>query len=365
MSRESSDVSAVVLTIGEPTTQRALDSLTRQTLRPAEVVIVKDVRPIHKAINEGAARVTTPFFVQVDSDMVLDPDCIEQLRKRMRPKMGEVVGMLRDPLMGQVMGVKLYRTECFRQVSMPDSITPDTDHYQLIRARGWKGTLARRGLRTRLNEVLALGEHSPSYTPDYTYHKYLLEGRRYHYRQSHLGIRWHFAKLERSTHRSALIAQIGLAHGVFLDSSEDLLGRKDVLGDHFIDLERFFDNSLEAASAVTTRPAAKVSAELYSSYFKLGRSLFEERKPRALEEVVRALGGTRGDDAAWIAKIALFRGIIGCESESHGHKSDFAVLQEFLAMTDPESPTLLRWIGRFNQRMRRLRAEQRRLSRLS
>jgi hypothetical protein len=360
MSQVSSDVSAVVLTIGEPTTQRALDSLTRQSLQPAEVVIVKDVRPFQKAINQGAAGVTTPFFVQVDSDMVLDPDCLEQLRKRMRPKIGEVVGLLRDPLMGRVMGIKLYRTECFRQVSMPDTITPDTDHYQLIRARGWKGTLARRGLRTQLNEVLALGEHNPSYTPEYTYNKYLLEGRRYYYRQSHLGIRWHFAKLEHSTHPSALIAQIGLAHGIFLDSSKDLLGREDVLGDHFAKLERFFDNSAEVCSTVTAPPAAKVSPELYSSYFKLGRSLYDERKPRALQEVVRALGGTRGDDAAWIAKVALYRGLIGGESEPHGDSRDFAILQEFLAMTDPEAPALLRRLGRFNQRLRQWRAQRRR-----
>ena len=356
MVRNYTDVSAILLTIGEPSMERALEAIKQQTLQPAEVIIVRDVRPVSRAINTGASRVSTPFFVQVDSDMVLDPDCIEQLRKCVRPRIGEVLGLLRDPLMGTVRGIKLYRTECFRQVSMPETIAPDTDHNKMMRAYGWKGTLARRGLRTRLNKALALGEHNPSYTPDYTYHKYLLEGRRYHYRQSHLGIRWHFAKLEESKHPSALVAQIGLAHGIFLDSSEDLLGRRELLGDHFAELEKFFAHASDTSSNNSHPAAARVSAETYSAYFELGRALFMEGNPQALEHIVKELGNTRGDDGKWIAKIGLFRGLRSQESAVGRAQSDFLVLQNFLAMTDPEVQPLLRWIGRFNQRMRRWRA---------
>jgi hypothetical protein len=358
MSRDYADISAVLLTIGEPSMERALEAIKRQTLRPAEVVIVRDVRPWHKAINAGAARVATPFFVQVDSDMILDADCLEQLRHRMRPRVGEVIGMLRDPLMGMVSGVKLYRTECFRQVGMPDSIAPDTDHYQQMRKRGWKAALARRGLSTPLSKVLVLGEHDPSYTPEYTYHKYLIEGCRYHYRQSHLGIRWHFAKLEESKHPSALIAQIGLAHGIFLDSSQDLLGRGELPSHHFAELAWFFEHADDKSFATIHRPASNVSVQVYSEYFGLGCAIFKERRPQALEHCVKALGNTRGNDAAWIAKIGLFRGLLGQRSNAHRQENDFLSLQRFLAMKDPESPPLHRLIGTFNQRVRQWRARK-------
>ena len=65
-SAEPSDVSAVVLTIGEPTTQEVMDSIGRQSLRPCETIVDRNVSPFHKAINTGVAQVKTPFFVQVD-----------------------------------------------------------------------------------------------------------------------------------------------------------------------------------------------------------------------------------------------------------------------------------------------------------
>jgi len=360
MTHNSPDVSALVLTIGETTTQRAIDSISTQTLKPAEVVIVRDVRPWHNAMNAGAARVATPFFVLVDSDMVLDPDCFEQLRKRMRPGIAAVVAALRDPLMGSAIGVKLFRTECFKQVSVPDSIAPDTDFNQLVRARGWKTIRARRGLQMWRGEVLALGEHSPTYTPEYTYRKHLMEGRRYHYRQSLPGIRWDFAMLEGSRHPSALIAQIGLAHGIFLGSSQDLLGREELPGDRYPDLERFFAHPEETAVTGSLPPLPKTTAQVYASYFLLGRSLFEEGTPKAFERIVRALGNTRGDDAAWIAKIGLFRGLADRDYLATRPENDFRMLEEFLATKDPESPPLLRLVEPFSQSIRQWRGARKR-----
>ncbi len=51
-----SDVSAVVLTLGEPHTGRALESITRQTLPPAEVIVIEGVSPFFRAMNRAPAR---------------------------------------------------------------------------------------------------------------------------------------------------------------------------------------------------------------------------------------------------------------------------------------------------------------------
>src|SRR5437763_598224 len=117
-----SDVCAVVLTLGEQTTGRALRSLEAQTLPVEEVVIVDGVRPFHRAFNDGADRVPTPFFVQVDADMVLDPACVEVLRSAMAPRIGIAVGALRDPLMGKIAGVKMFRRSCLETLPLRDTV---------------------------------------------------------------------------------------------------------------------------------------------------------------------------------------------------------------------------------------------------
>jgi len=132
-----SDVSAVVLSIGEPYTRRAVDSLASQTMPPEDVIVVEHVSPFCRAVNDGARRVRTPFFVQVDADMILDPGCIEVLRRHVRSDTGVVVGALRDSLAGQAIGVKLFRTECFQRLEMPDSISPDTDFGEMLPRHGW------------------------------------------------------------------------------------------------------------------------------------------------------------------------------------------------------------------------------------
>ena len=111
-----SDISAVVLTPGEETTQRAIDSLERRTVLPKETVIISNVTPFHKAVNLGASRVKTPFFIQVDSDMILYENLLEDLRKSIADNAGVAIGHLRDPLMGVESGVRLLRKEYFKRV---------------------------------------------------------------------------------------------------------------------------------------------------------------------------------------------------------------------------------------------------------
>ena len=131
------DVTAVVLSTGEHTTQEAIDRLRHQTLPLYQIVVIRDVRPFHKALNAGAARVTTPFFVQVDADMVLNSHCVASLRKGMRRNVGIAIGRLRDPLIGQVVGVKLFRRACFETARFENTISPDTDFVQDIARAGW------------------------------------------------------------------------------------------------------------------------------------------------------------------------------------------------------------------------------------
>jgi glycosyl transferase family 2 len=331
------DVSAVVLTLGEPSTSLALASLDHQTHRLAEVITVQDMRPWHEAMNEGVRRVRTPFLVQVDSDMILDPDCVARLRKAARKNTGIVVGMLRDPLIGTVVGIKLFRTQCFGQVRMPDSISPDTDYGARVRAAGWKIAHVGRHFYKRPKNWDTLGEHSPSYTPEYTYRKHLLEGCRFLYRRSIEGIRWHFSRLEMSPHPMAYIAQAGLANGMFLKARRDLLGIADAEWyPRCEELLRFFGSSpVSIEIGIRTLEGPRSPRLAFAYYYRLGQKLFRENDPASLCSMLKALGLTRGDDLAWTRKIALLRGLASKSADESSLDAEFDQLERFRAMKEP------------------------------
>jgi hypothetical protein len=211
-----SDVTAVVLTLGEATTERALASVRAQTLPPAEVVLVDRVAPFHAALNRGASQVGTAFFVQVDADMVLDPTCLETLRTAVAPRAGVVVGRLRDPLAGPVTGVKLFRTECFFETRMRDSVIQDVDFYLRLAVRGWVtiSILAPECVHT-------VGEHRPRYSLEYTYGTYRQLGARFRYRRDARMLAWRLRGLRGSAHPLASTARLALGHGTFALEERD------------------------------------------------------------------------------------------------------------------------------------------------
>ena len=221
-----SDISAVVLSLGEATTARAISSIRCQTVPAREILTVENVTPFHWhwALNRGASQVRTTYFCQVDADMVLDEDCFERLLGVMGPDIGIACGYLRDPLIGKVSSIRVFRRECFDTVRFEDSISPDTDFRDAIRDRGWQTVFA---LRYEGSPDLwhTFGSHLPVYSPEYTFRKHMFLGRRYLYRRDLSGFIWHLNAVKRSKHAASFVAEIALAHGAFGQDNRDLLGR--------------------------------------------------------------------------------------------------------------------------------------------
>lgn len=330
---QTNDVTAVVLTMGETTTRHAIDSLRRQIMRPREVIVVRGKAPFHKALNTGAAQVKTPFFVQVDADMILDPHCIAGLRGNMSRRTGIVVARLRDALMEQVVGVKLFRSKCFESEVFQNSISPDTDFVNAIARRGWEtiyiGSLG-------ADQWATFGEHRPTYTFTYTYHKSLREGRRYRHRRSISTLRWHLGRLELSRNPSALVAQIGLAHGIFLNADWDLHDTTHY-DESFARLDAFLRLPQTNRGRVTSGlpPAETPPAESFRRVYRLGRDLGDAGDSQAFVQLMRHLDHTGSIDRAWILKIALCQGLLSAAAEEASIEADFRVLQDFLGMSEP------------------------------
>jgi hypothetical protein len=343
-----SDVSAVVLTLGEATTEEALAGLRRQTLPLREIIVVRDVSPFHQAINTGARQVTTPFFVQIDADMILDPGGLAGLRRMVRRDTGIVVGELRDALIGQVVGVKLFRTAPFQSLLMGDTISPDTDLGRGLRRAGWQTLYAGRPPRGQPGPWATFGEHRPDYRPQYTWRKYLLEGRRYRYRDNPDGIRWHFGRLETSRHDSAVIAQIALANGIFLESERDLLGplRPDA---GYARLAEFLAQRVDSPPGqlveetaprrdVTDRDLSAALAESFGRYHERGRALFATRASGSFRALLDSLSGCHKNEARLVAKIGLCRGLAAPAVDSPSLDGDLRVLREFLRARPQPDP---------------------------
>jgi len=217
------DVTGLVLSIGEKTTQRAIQSLERQTTPPKEIVLIENVFPFHKAMNEGVSRINTPFFIQCDADMVLDPDCIETMQKFIKEDIAVYIGYLSDGLLGKIQAVKMFRTECVRKVGFSNSISPDTVLINRLCEIGWNYVFVKRNESKYGHFPEVLGSHKPEYTPIYTFEKFKLEGSRIRYRGVFQEFVACLTKLKNSKHPMAMIALIGLCHGLFLEESKDNL----------------------------------------------------------------------------------------------------------------------------------------------
>ncbi len=306
--RQANDVTAIVLTTGEATTASAIECIRRQHEAVFDIVVVDNVHPFHKAFNQGASLVTTPYFVQVDADMLLDPDCIGTLRRAMRRDVGIAVGQLRDAMMGTVVGVKLFRKSCLDITRFPVSISPDTDFVEAIGHAGWRTVYVgrehdhgKRGSRT-------FGEHAPDYQPHYVFRKFLMEGQRYYHRSALGGLRWQFGQLTKSPHPYAILARTALAAGFFNTAPGDALGREasssvdDVVA-ALLTSRRLFGAAAPTVSKGTLR-------ERFVAEWQRGRGAAERSDAHRFREALEVLERLPDDNLSLPLKLALCRGFV-------------------------------------------------------
>lgn len=330
-----SDVTAVVLSIGETYTSRAIAAVERQTLPVAETVVVRGVSPFHRALNSGASRVRTPLFAQVDADMILDATCLEELRARMSDGIGLVSGLLRDPLVGRTHGVRLYRSECFERVQIRDSISPDMDFGADIARHGWIRLHALRHQGQSAEERHTFGDHRPDYTPHYTFCKFLLEGVRCRYRRREGRVVRIFQQLRASDHAVAMIALIAVSHGLFLRERRDLLVPYERTPE-FAWLEAFLaeGNGDEIAATVEIDAADHDLGTRFRRAYQQGVSCRQRGAASTLVAQLHALKA-RGGLGSWIAAVGMCHGLFHDHYRVGDANEAFASLAEILTESVP------------------------------
>ncbi len=323
------DVTAVILTIGESTTQRAIESVKGQSLRPYDIIVIDHVSPFHRAMTHAIEKVRSTFFVQVDADMILDRQCFAHLRQCMDPQVGLVVGHLRDPLIQRVVGIKMYRTACLQRVTFQDSISPDTDVQKAIVAQGWSSVRALNYSRSEPWSWHTFGQHQPDYTPHYTFSKFLLEGRRHRYRDHLQGFKNHLARLQKSNMDVALIGQVALARGLLSEELGDGL-KPFVVNDEWREFEKFLHSPPGSRLSFFTI-GAYLLLSLYRPYFafsRLGNAMRQAKAVRTFHQTMQVLNKIN-IKIGWLPIVGLSNGIISCQSGKQYRKQAAKFFDDF------------------------------------
>lgn len=306
------DVSAIVLTVGEKSTHKAIHSIRNQTLQPVETIIIKDKIPFHNAMNEGIKKIKSRFFIQVDADFILDNKCIELLRRSMLPNVAIAIGQLRDPIMGIISGVKLYRTESISRRYFNDSISPETDIINEVCKDGWRiiYTLNPHSKSSRIN---TLGEHNPEYTSLYTYLRYYRLGIKLAYRKEELYIRNVYHRLSKSMHRYALVAMIAFSNGLFGKYNCNLLTPQyfQTKNRDFYKLDDFLKSNADLYTNGVNLNSInyKDPVSLFRIFMELGVCLRNNNSLKGLEYYLGLINKS-SNNYSWVGKAGLCNGVL-------------------------------------------------------
>lgn len=155
------ELTAFLLTVGDKKHRQACEAaLARQTLQH-DLDVIENMAPMSAAFQQMFDRCRTPYFAQVDEDMILDPGALEALLNRLKQaprNVAIVCGALRDVDTGRnIYGIKVYRTASAKLVKFQDATGCDVSHYERLEKLGHKRQLV------PISE--SFGEHAPYHTP--------------------------------------------------------------------------------------------------------------------------------------------------------------------------------------------------------
>ena len=163
-SPELADTTIFISTIGDQANfDDCLAHLRAQTVR-CRIEIIDRVAPMSHAFALMHELCSTPFYVQVDEDMLLHPHAIETLHDLLVKSPGDVA-LVCAPLWDcdverAILGVKIYRHEIVKQFPYRNSLSCEVDQMKRMLKAGYKITAHSTG-----EDAVCLGEHGKHYSP--------------------------------------------------------------------------------------------------------------------------------------------------------------------------------------------------------
>lgn len=155
-----------ILTIGDPAFPACKASIEKQTGIAFGLELIQNVAPFNAAAQEMISRCTTPYFIQVDEDMVLNSDAVNTMAQCMAQAPADV-GMIcfhlyDDDRERPIQGIKIYRTELMKRVRFYDLKASEMNVLD---------QMGEQGIRWILHPDI-IGRHGTMYTPETIYRRY-------------------------------------------------------------------------------------------------------------------------------------------------------------------------------------------------
>jgi hypothetical protein len=150
------DVTVFIISTGEETAKDCLEALNNQDCS-FKIEHIEDVYPMNAAFQEMPNRSKTPFFVQVDADMILHPFAVRTLYEAIKNSaiFSQIAfGQLYEEGFGVGGSVRIWKKQLFKIFKFNDCRTVDRNLYQRIRLLGIR----------RKNVKKVLGIHRPRHS---------------------------------------------------------------------------------------------------------------------------------------------------------------------------------------------------------
>jgi MoaA/NifB/PqqE/SkfB family radical SAM enzyme/glycosyltransferase involved in cell wall biosynthesis len=173
----SSEVTVFFVTTGDPVAATAWSALERQNCGFV-LERIENVAPMSAAFQQMIVRCRTPYFIQVDEDMILKPGAVRTLYETIRRQPDDVfmyAYMLWDVhLVRGIFGVKAYRHSLMRLVEYRDVQSCEQDHFKRLEAMGYKYAVPGWSDATlTYGSPQVQGQHGTLYTPRAAFERYL------------------------------------------------------------------------------------------------------------------------------------------------------------------------------------------------
>ena len=169
-------VTVFVSTVGYPTFDACLEHLRAQDAR-FKLCIIDHVAPMSAAFQRMLDECTTPYYVQVDEDMLLYPHAVRTLYQRldaMGPRTVQYVAALHDVHLDRVIyGLKIFRHAVVRRYPLRDVNGCEWDQIRRMRADGYVDVRVPLDGATRHSEH-TLGLHGTYWTAEAVYLRYFV-----------------------------------------------------------------------------------------------------------------------------------------------------------------------------------------------
>ncbi len=165
-SNHNRELTVFVITLdNEPNYPKCIEALSNQTCT-FTLDIIKNFHPMSAAFQEMLVRCKTPYYIQVDSDMILNADAIEKLYQSIvetKPQEAMICHRLHDEHLNKTIdGIKIYKFDIFKKYPYNNVVSCEVDQLNSMAQDGF----------TYIRKPDVVGVHHPVWTEETIFERY-------------------------------------------------------------------------------------------------------------------------------------------------------------------------------------------------